>query len=122
MSAYDTSKITLLTSSGIESIRNESDKLVSLLTKELDDLNAHVVEVKRQIQQDSDTWEKIKNEIEILTDRLDLLKQKEEEINKRIIQLDEDEKANIELHKVLENRRKILDAREKELQEKKRRF
>ena len=117
-----TENIKTVSSKGLDVLRLETDKLLELLSKDLAKITEESNRYKKIIEEDTVKWEAIKREIEILEVQKEIIQSKVDEANELIKKSKEESESLLELHKILDNRKKVLDAREEEMRQKERRL
>lgn len=109
-------------SKGFTFINGEIDKLLKAMTSDLQKLVEIANDYQKKIETSKVEWKRVKEEVEGLESNREPLKEREAEVEEKIKKVNEDEENLLILHKVLENRRKILDARTVKIKEKERRL
>jgi hypothetical protein len=105
----------------IQFFTTEFKKFMEIIAKDVEDI-IKAADSKIQEGYKAEQYaEKLKVEVKALEDKKQTILELENIVNEKAKQIDEDAKANMELHKILENRIKILTAREEELKLKARR-
>ena len=117
-----TENINTVSSEGLGVLRLETDKILDLLSKDLNKIIEESNRYKKIIEEDTIKWEAIKKEIEILEAQRINIQSKVDEANELIKKSKEESESLLELHKILDNRKKVLDAREEEIRQKERRM
>jgi len=117
-----TENIKTVSSKGLDILRLETDKLLELLSSDLNKIIEESNKYKKIIEEDTIKWESIKREIKILEDQKVGIQSKVDEANELIKKSKEEAESLLNLHKVLDNRKKVMDAREEEIKVKERRL
>jgi len=114
--------IRLISSKGIELFQTESDRLVKLISVDLQKIIDIVNEKVRTNEELKKDWRILKEEVGKLEERRVLLLEREKEVDDKIKSVDEQEKEVASLHKILEDRRLVLTAKEQEFEKKRQLF
>ena len=113
-----TNNIKLLSSKSLENIKFEIDKLLGLISADIQKLVDISNQYVKKIEESKLTWGMVKEEVEKLESRKEKLVERETEVDNKIKRANEQEVDLANLHDVLERRRKVLDIREQELNKK----
>jgi len=111
--------IELITSEGKNIIDRETGKIVKLISADFKKLLDLSIKYKREIEQLKSGWKAAKDEVARLEARKDDLKEREAKVDAKVVLADKQEEELLELHRVLNNKKKSLDAKERELREEK---
>ena len=117
-----TENIKTVSSKGLDVLRSETEKLLKLLSDDLSKLVEESNKYKKIIEESTIEWGNVKKEIKVLEDQKNAIQTKVNEANELIVKSKEESESLLTLHKVLDNRKKILDAREEEIKVKERRL
>jgi predicted transcriptional regulator len=99
----------------------ETQKLLKNISLNLQKFVDKANYYKKLIAESKSEWEAIRTEVKALEEKKDVLKKLEDDINAKKLANDKEAEDLQILHKVLENRRTVMDAREKDLDERDRR-
>lgn len=108
-------QIKLVSSDGFNVIKGEVDKLLDSVNKDVQSVIDLAVEYQRKAEESRIEWKQVNEEVIKLKGTRDALKKREEEVDLKIQKANTEEESLLALHKVLENRKKMLDAREEEI-------
>lgn len=111
--------INLITSEGKNVLNREVEKIIKLLSADFKKLLDVSVKYRRKIEKLKADWKIVKEEVEKLEARKGDLQKREMEVDSKIAQANKQEEELLGLHRILNNKKKALDAKERELREEK---
>ncbi len=109
--------IDLISSEGQKLLERETFKMTELISKDLDKIRDIANDYVKKVEQSKAEWKRVKKELQNLEEKRDTLQKLENELNDKIIKVNKEEENLINLHTVLSSRKKILDAREREIEQ-----
>lgn len=124
MSTFDElqAKLRTDTEKSLKFFGEEFAKFIAIVRKDVDEIVAMADAKIQEAYRAEEYHTKLKAEVTQLETKKQQILTLEAEINEKAKQVEQDAQDNISIHKVLENRGKVLSAREAELKAKQRRM